>query len=199
MVSQVLHCSYVLSIMHCCSKSEGAPEAPRIAENPPNVHSKRIASDIPKHENLLFYQISIKDWLFNFQVIMIWLGGGYFFHDFALCCHSLPQRSTGIGWAIQNEKREAQPMSHVWSRIKFDLPQFFHHLHLCGRWTFGVNWRKVSQQNRPVWLTTSPSASCLKFHRETHVKTIPVNLKFRIAPFPISQVAVDYMGFDSNE
>ena len=64
--------------MHCCSKSEGAPEAPRIAENLPNVHSKRIASDIPKHENLLFYQISIKDWLFNFQVIMIWLGGGYF-------------------------------------------------------------------------------------------------------------------------
>ena len=71
LVSHVLHCNYVLSIMHCCSDSEGAPEAPRIAENPPNVHSKRIVSDIPKHENLLFYQISIKDWLFNFQVIMI--------------------------------------------------------------------------------------------------------------------------------
>ena len=108
---------------------------------------------------------------------MIWLGGGYFL---ALCCHSLPQRSTGIGWAIQNEKREAQPMAHVWSRIKFDLPQIFHHLHLCGRWIFGVNWRKVSQQNRPVWLTTFHSASCLKSHRETHVKAISVNLKFRI-------------------
>ena len=116
---------------------------------------------------------------------MIRLGGGYFLHGSALRCHSLPQRSTGIRWAIQNEKREAQPMAHVWSRIKFDLPLFFHHLHLCGRWICGVKWRKVSQQNRLVWLTTFPSANCLKYHRETHVKTIPVNLKFRIATFPI--------------